>query len=64
MTPRDQQQHMTARGDTGEFEQLDILMYAADVEALEALATRIDVEKRLRQLLRDVERPSPNKRDS
>ena len=39
----------------GEFDQLDALMQAAHAEALDALATRINVEERLRQMLGGVE---------
>ncbi len=64
VTPRDQQQPMTAHGDMGEFDQLDVFMHAAHTEALEALAARIDVEERLRQLLLDTEHSSPGNRES
>jgi len=49
---------MTAHEAMGEFDQLDALMQAAHAEALDALAARINVEERLRQMLRDVEDPS------
>jgi hypothetical protein len=45
---------MTANRDTGELEQLDAAMRTAHIEALGALAARIDIEERLRQLLYDA----------
>jgi hypothetical protein len=46
---------MTARGNRGEFSLLDAYVYAANAEALAALAIRIDVDRRLEQLLRAAE---------
>jgi hypothetical protein len=63
VTYGDQQQPMTARGPMGEFHELDTLMHAAHAEALDALAERIDVEERLRQMLGDVEDPQSEDRE-
>lgn len=55
MSPNDRDLPVTGHGNTGEFDQLDAYMDAADAEALAALTARLDVEARLRQVLQNAE---------